>query len=140
MIHHSATDKGNAAVIDDWHKNGNHWKGIGYDFVICNGNGQHDGTVEVTFRWEEQIPGAHVGNTHDNWANVDGIGICLIGDFDKKAPSRKQMASLTKLVRFLQQRYRIPNSRVYGHKSTPGASSTKCPGRHFPMAQFKRSL
>ena len=140
MIHHSATKTGNAAIIDDWHKNGNHWKGIGYDFVICNGNGEHDGVVEVTFRWKEQIPGAHVGGTRNNWANVDGIGICLVGDFSKKSPSRKQMASLTKLVRFLQKRYKIPNWRVYGHKDTPGAGVTNCPGRYFSVSQFKRSL
>lgn len=140
MIHHSATKNGNAAIFDDQHKKINRWKGIGYDFVICNGNGKSDGTVEVTFRWKEQIPGAHVGGTRDNWANVDGIGICLVGDFSKKAPSRNQMASLTKLVRFLQGRYHIGNSKVYGHNETPGASSTKCPGRYFPMARFKRSL
>ena len=138
MIHHSATQNGNAAIIDDWHRNGNHWKGIGYDFVVCNG--KSDGLVEVTFRWKEQIPGAHVGGTPNNWANVDGIGICLIGDFSKRAPSQKQMASLTKLVRFLQKRYRISNSKVYGHNTTPGASGTECPGKYFPMSQFKRSL
>ena len=140
MIHHSATDKGNAATFDDHHKKVNHWKGIGYDFVINNGNGRSDGVVEVTFRWKEQIPGAHVGGTRNNWANVDGIGICLVGDFSKKGPSRKQIASLTKLVRFLQKRYNIPKYNIYGHKDTPGAGITNCPGRFFPMAQFKRSL
>ena len=140
VIHHSATDKGNAAIFDKHHRNVNHWKGIGYDFVINNGNGKSDGVVEVTFRWKEQIPGAHVGGTPNNWANIDGIGICLVGDFDKKNPSQRQLASLTKLVRFLQKRYNIPKYKIYGHNTTPGARSTNCPGRFFPMAQFKRSL
>ena len=140
MIHHSATRKGNAATFDDHHRNVNHWKGIGYDFVINNGYGKSDGVVEVTFRWKEQIPGAHVGGTAGNWANKDGIGICLVGDFSKRAPSKKQMKSLTKLVSFLQKRYNIPKYKVYGHKDTPGAGITNCPGRHFPMASFKRSL
>jgi len=39
VLHHSATSKGNAAFFNKAHEgrcddNGNHWKGIGYDFVI----------------------------------------------------------------------------------------------------------
>jgi N-acetyl-anhydromuramyl-L-alanine amidase AmpD len=139
MIHHTATTHGNAAEINGWHKDRG-WEGVGYDFVINNGNGARDGIVEVTFRWKEQIPGAHVGGTPNNWANVNGIGVCLVGDFSKRPPSRKQMASLTKLVRFLQKRYRVPTSRIYTHKNTPDAHPTDCPGKYFPMQQFLRSL
>ncbi len=141
IIHHSLTKQGNAAVFNNYHKNDHNWKGVGYDFVIGNGNGSDDGQVEVTFRWREQIAGAHTGKTPNNWANVDGIGICLVGDFGKTQPTGKQMRSLAKLIGFLQKRYRIPASRIYGHKDTPGfkKGGTKCPGK-FPMARLKRML
>jgi len=141
VIHHSGSDRGNEAIFDDWHRNGRHWKGIGYDFVIGNGSNSGDGQVEVTFRWFEQIAGAHVGNTPGNWANKDGIGICFVGDFMNTRPTSRQMQSLAKLVRFLQRRYNIPKSRIYGHRNTPGyTGGTKCPGRYFPMSSFKSRL
>ena len=63
MVHHSAPEYGNAAIIDKWHRERNHWEGVGYDFVIGNGTDSGDGQVEVTFRWRKQIPGAHCGGT-----------------------------------------------------------------------------
>ena len=140
VIHHSATEYGNAAIFDKWHRERNHWEGVGYDFVIGNGIDSGDGQVEVTFRWRKQIPGAHCGGTANNWANKDGIGICLVGNFDRTVPTKRQMESLLKLVRFLQKRYGIPKSRIYGHKYTPGARVTDCPGDRFPMARLKSML
>ena len=141
ILHHSATNSGSASVFDNYHKNGHNWDGIGYDFVIGNGKGSGDGQVEVTYRWKQQITGAHVGKTSGNWANEDGIGICLVGDFTKTSPSQKQMQSLVRLVRFLQKRYNISNYRIYGHNNTPGyTGGTKCPGRKFPMAKLKAML
>ena len=141
VLHHSATHKGNADKFDDYHKNGKHWMGVGYDFVIGNGNGSGDGSVEVTFRWREQIAGAHVGGTPGNWANEDAIGICLVGDFTKTGPTSRQMNSLVKLIRFLQRRYRVPKSRIYGHSNTPGyKGGTLCPGKNFPMYRLKQML
>jgi len=140
VVHHSATDNGNAAIFDKWHREGNHWEGVGYHFVIGNGTNSADGQVEVTFRWVQQKTGAHTGGTPNNWANRDGIGICLVGNFNKTYPTRRQMQSLTNLVRFLKKRYNIPKSRIYGHRTTPGAHVTDCPGRNFPMAAFKSAL
>jgi len=140
VVHHSATENGNAAIFDKWHREGKHWEGIGYDFVIGNGSDSGDGQVEVTFRWRKQIPGAHCGGTANNWANKDGIGICLVGDFNRTVPTARQMQSLLKLIRFLQRRYGIPTSRIYGHKTTPGARVTDCPGRKFPMGRLRAML
>jgi len=140
VVHHSATEYGNAAIFDKWHRERNHWEGVGYDFVIGNGSDSGDGQVEVTFRWRKQIPGAHCGGTANNWANRDGVGICLVGDFSRTVPTARQMQSLLKLIRFLQKRYGIPRSRIYGHKTTPGARVTDCPGRKFPMGRLKSML
>ena len=137
MVHHSATEYGNAAIIDKWHRERNHWEGVGYDFVIGNGTDSGDGEVEVTFRWDRQMPGAHCGGTPGNWANVDAVGICLVGNFDYTTPTTQQMQSLLKLVRFLKTRYGISDGSIYGHKSTPGARVTDCPGNKFPIARLK---
>lgn len=139
VIHHSGTENGNVAIFDKSHRESRHWEGVGYDFVIGNGTNSGDGQVEVTFRWRNQITGAHC-KTPDNWANEDAVGICLVGNFNYTAPTQRQMQSLLKLVRFLQSRYRIPKSRVYGHKTTPGARVTACPGERFPMAGLKSML
>lgn len=141
VIHHSATDVGNVASIDDYHRNVNGWDGIGYDFVIGNGSGQGNGEIESTFRWTGQKTGAHCKTDASNWANEDAIGICLIGNFNQTRPSSSQMNSLMKLVRFLSERYDIPASRIYGHSTTPGHSTkTECPGRNFSVSYVKNHL
>jgi N-acetylmuramoyl-L-alanine amidase-like protein len=140
VIHHSATPTGNAEIFDQWHREWNHWDGVGYDFVIGNGSDSVDGLVEVTFRWEQQRVGAHCGGTPGNWANEEAVGICLVGDFNQDDPTAAQMRSLVKLARFLQDHCGIPGARVYGHGSTPGARVTECPGRRFPMRQLRAAL
>lgn len=141
IIHHSATKSGDTAIFDKWHRENNHWNGVGYDFVIGNGSDSGNGQVEVTYRWQKQVTGAHCGGTPNNWANKDGIGICLVGDFNKTQPTNAQMQSLIKLVRFLQSRYGIPKSKIYGHGTTPGrVTDTDCPGRNFPMTWFKSQI
>ena len=139
VIHHSGTDSGNAAIFDKWHREGNYWDGVGYDFVIGNGTKSSDGRVEVTFRWSQQRTGAHC-KTPNNWANESAIGICLVGNFNNTVPTARQMQSLVKLITFLQQRYSIPKNRVYGHNTTPGAQKTDCPGKKFSMAHLKSML
>lgn len=139
VIHHSGTANGNMAIFDKWHREGNHWEGVGYDFVIGNGTDSPDGSVEVTFRWYQQMTGAHC-KTPGNWANENAIGICLVGNFDENLPSQAQMQSLTQLVRFLSARYRIPVNQVYGHNSMPGACVTNCPGRYFGLSSVRAML
>jgi len=140
VIHHSGTKNGNAAIFDRWHKQGNHWDGVGYDFVIGNGTNSADGQVEVTYRWRDQQTGAHCKVAGSNWANEKAVGICLVGNFNQTLPTSRQMQSLLKLVRFLQKRYGIPKGRIYGHNTTPGAKATDCPGKRFPMAKLKTLL
>jgi N-acetylmuramoyl-L-alanine amidase len=138
VIHHSDTDRGNVAMFDEEHKSRG-WEGVGYDFVIGNGSGSGDGEVEVTFRWRQQKTGAHC-KTPNNWANEEAVGICLVGNLEQRRPTRAQMQALEELVEFLQRRYGIPKTRIYGHRNTPGARPTECPGRNFPMARFKSML
>jgi len=138
VIHHTATKSGSVESIHAAHlknkdKNGNPWLGIGYHFVIGNGDGMPDGAIEPTFRWRTQIQGAHAGSTNKDY-NERGIGICLVGDFDKTPPTAAQRKSVKLLVQTMRAEYHIPAANVVGHKDIR-ASATECPGKLFPMAE-----
>ncbi|MCW8128983.1 MAG: N-acetylmuramoyl-L-alanine amidase [Planctomycetota bacterium] len=135
VIHHSASPTGSAASFDRAHK-ARGWDGLGYDFVIGNGQGSGDGQVEVGYRWSQQLRGAHAGNID---YNEHGIGICLVGNFEFERPTAKQMESLRNLVRFLQSKTGIPAASIIGHDHVPG-KDTQCPGRLFNMAGFRASM
>jgi len=134
VIHHSATSCGNAAEFDRHHRQERGWRGVGYDFVIDNGKGGPDGLVEVTFRWERQLTGAHAASRGNEY-NEHGIGICLVGDFERGYPTARQMEALVGLVNYLQERCNIPTANIMGHRDVPGAR-TKCPGKNFPWYEF----
>lgn len=127
VIHHSATDKGNAAEFDKIHREQRGWDELGYHFVITNGKGGSNGNVEVGSRWTKQKWGAHCGQTPNNEYNNHGIGICLVGNFCSRRPSAKQLASMDELVLYLVKKYKIPANCVIGHCDAPNAH-TKCPG------------
>jgi hypothetical protein len=141
VIHHSATGSGSAAQFDRAHRDRG-WDGLGYHFVIDNGNGGPDGRVEVGPRWTEQMHGAHTGGTPENEYNELGIGVCLVGDFRGSMPSSRQLAGMRRLVAYLCWRYNIPPENVITHQDAPGAN-TECPGEllhAYVHGQFKRQL
>lgn len=127
VIHHSASNTGNAAEFDKFHKKVKKWSnGLGYDFVIGNGRGSGNGQIETGPRWIRQIDGAHAGIKE---YNKHGIGICLVGNFEDDRPTENQIASLVSLIRYLQDRFNIPSENVIMHRHV---KSTDCPGEHFP--------
>ncbi len=132
VLHHTATEMGDVAAINREHQqrkdsSGAHWRGIAYHFLIGNGRGMQDGAIEPTFRWTEQSDGAHAGSLKHN---ERGIGICLVGNFNKTPPTRKQLASLKSLMDWLQQEAGIPAERVLRHSDI---KTTDCPGRKFSL-------
>jgi hypothetical protein len=132
VLHHSATTGGSVASIDAVHRRqkdaqGQPWLGIGYHFVVGNGSAMGDGEVRPTFRWRRQLPGAHAGE-HDY--NEHGIGVCLIGNFNEQAPTTRQLAAVTSLIKSLSQQYAISRERIVRHADV---HATLCPGRLFPM-------
>lgn len=134
VLHHSGTDSGSAASFDRSHRNRG-WDGLGYHFVIGNGHGTGDGKVEVGYRWTKQKTGAHAGRPRPsvNLLNEQGIGICLVGNFNNEPPTKKQRASLHRLLNWLSARCGIPKARILVHRD---CKVTECPGRHFPAREF----
>ncbi|MFC1509596.1 N-acetylmuramoyl-L-alanine amidase [Candidatus Omnitrophota bacterium] len=136
IIHHSATDVGNALNFDSAHIK-KRWKGLGYHFVIDNGTaGKQDGQIETSPRWLNKENGAHC---KADGMNYKGIGICLVGNFSEDKVSTKQMDSLLYLVNELKERYNIPDSHILGHGQVKGAN-TECPGTRFPWNKFRSKL
>jgi hypothetical protein len=137
VIHHSATTKGGAKTFDKYHREKNGWDELGYHFVIGNGTDTSDGRIEVGPRWYKQKHGAHC-KTPGNYYNEHGIGICLVGNFDKTRPTRRQLRSLTSLLRFLQAECHIGPGQITAHGLVTG--KTACPGRQFPLALVRRAV
>lgn len=137
IVHHSATSSGNACSFDYFHRKVRHMeRGMAYHFLIGNGRGLGDGTVQPGSRWLLQQPGGHVRSEH---MNEIAIGICLVGNCDKSPPTARQKQSLTGLIRYLQGKHRIPRSRVIGHREVKGAR-TECPGKHLSMVSLRKGL
>jgi hypothetical protein len=132
IIHHSDSAYGSAAIIDQWHR-ARGFDELGYHFVIGNGTNSGDGQVEVGPRWPKQKWGAH-DNALDNRFNTNGIGICLVGNFNDTHPTPKQLHSLIRLVVYLMRTYNIAPDHVLGHGET---KVTECPGRYLNVAVIR---
>jgi N-acetyl-anhydromuramyl-L-alanine amidase AmpD len=137
IIHHTATDIGNALLVNRSHHDRGFWNGIGYHFIIDNGTlGKGDGQIEVSPRWIKQQVGAHckAGGMNDI-----GIGVALVGNFNIDLPTNAQIQSLDYLLRTLSRQYRIDLNHIKGHKGIDGAS-TDCPGKRFPLVNVRQCL
>ena len=117
IIHCSATPEGQdvkTETIRDWHINGNHWKDIGYHYVIELDGSIHKGR-------DESLIGAHCPGQ-----NAYSIGICYVGGCDahkrlsngqfapKDTRTEAQKQSLLKLLKELKVKY--PNATIHGHR------------------------
>lgn len=137
VVHHSATKRGNAKMFEKYHKAKGMENGLAYHFVINNGTcDRYDGQLEIGNRWKKQLPGGH---SRQAWVNEAGIGICLVGDFNKARPTWRQMRTLINLVQELRKKYNIPIKNVVGHGRIKGEKS-QCPGRYFPWSDFYAQL
>jgi len=137
VIHHSATENGNAKIFDKSHRKRGFWNGLGYHFVIDNGtSGTRPGQIETGDRWYRQMNGAHCNAMG---MNEIGIGVCLVGNFDEQSITPEQLQSAAWLVKSLQWRYGISANHVIRHCDVKG-KDTDCPGNRFPWHSFQRLL
>ncbi len=135
IVHDSGTDDGSAESVGAAHERLGR-DGLGYHFVINNGSGERDGTIEIGFRWQQQISGTYLDGPGADWFNSHAIGICLIGDADTGRFSDSQLRELIWLVRRLQDRFGIPREAVYAQI---GSDSHRV-SPHFPDAWFRSTL
>ena len=153
VIHHSATPAGDSVTLNRQHT-ASGLAGLGYHFVIGNGQGLGDGLVEVGYRWNRQLAGAHVASasatesrngldrsslsTSDaDQYNRHSIGICMIGNGNRREFTDRQSHELITIVRALQAQFGIPGAAVYLHSDLSKVSS---PGKFFPTAEFEAQI
>ena len=137
IIHHSATPVDDAMNMHRVHKARGMKNGLAYHFVISNGSRKaSDGEVFIGGRWKGQLDGGHVKK--QSW-NKTCIGICLIGNFELRPPSSRQLTALEGLCEYLMKRCGISKSEVTTHKILhPG--HTACPGKYLSLPSFIRRL
>lgn len=136
VIRDTGRGAGNASQIDASHKRLG-LGGLGYHFVITNGNGGDDGELEIGYRWDMQFSGNHTRGKQASWYNEHAIGICLVADGDRQGPTQAQLDRLVNVVRQLQERFNIPRQYV---RVNFGVQSGKYGSRLFPTADFTRRI
>jgi LysM repeat protein len=130
--HHSGIEQGNAKIYDRGHRERGMEHGLAYHFVIGNGRDSGDGQVEIGPRWVKQLRGGHVRRTE---VNDVGIGICVVGNFQNRRPSTRQMAAFTALVDHLGTEVVNNRWKFMVHREVD-RNHTVCPGRNFPIRQM----
>ncbi|MDW8308689.1 MAG: N-acetylmuramoyl-L-alanine amidase [Verrucomicrobiales bacterium] len=137
VLHHSGVNVGSVQSMDRYHREERHMEhGLAYHFVIGNGNGMADGEVVPTRRWHGQLDGGHLASEAQNKV---ALGICLVGNFDQRKPTERQMESLQALVEALLKRCRLSPSAVKTHQQI-NVVKTRCPGRLFPFQRLMREI
>jgi len=134
VVHNSGTRQGSAKAFEYYHLHVRKMpNGLAYQFVIGNGSSTGDGEIEIGNRWRRQINGGHV---HSDYLNNIALGICLVGDFNRDQPTRKQLEALEELTRYLRQRVGKIDHKwaiVKAHREiNPPRWPTDCPGDRFP--------
>ena len=99
---------------------GNMTQGANFHFVVDNarnGLGNPDGYVQRGLAWQEQLSTAPYFSwpyltPHHYSAYANAVGVCIIGDINRKGYSSRQIRSTVSLIKALERRLNIPNSCV----------------------------
>ncbi|MBC8421522.1 N-acetylmuramoyl-L-alanine amidase [bacterium] len=137
VVHHLGQPAGSPETLDRSHRKSG-LSGLGYHFLIGNGNGLGNGDVHVGYRWLNQNAGAKpVGVDESRW-NQGTISICLIGNGNRRPFTEQQLNHLSYLVQRLQFELSINSDHVLlAHEI---GSPTTSPGKYFAEAQFRSQL
>ena len=101
VIHHSATPVDDAMNMHRVHKARGMKNGLAYHFVISNGSRKaSDGEIFIGTRWKGQLQGGHMKQAS---LNQTSIGICMIGNFELKPPTSKQLQLLCLMISTCEQ-------------------------------------
>lgn len=137
VIHHTASDKGSLQSVEMYHRQKRKMEnGMGYHFLIGNGNNMKDGEIAIGNRWKRQIKGGHLASERQNEV---ALGICLVGNFEVNKPTAAQMKSLYALTAYLTRRCGVPKKNVTTH-TLINIRPTACPGKHFSLQRVLDQL
>lgn len=134
VAHHSGIEDGNARTYDREHRRRGYENGLAYHFVIGNGRDSGEGEIEIGTRWTRQIQGGHVRSEE---YNEHGIGICLVGNFENRSLTERQLASFTALVDWLRTEAPLGLTPSFTVHRWVDRNHTVCPGKHFPYTTMR---
>ncbi len=90
VLHGSRSSHGTAKLMDRYDATVRGMEqGSAYHFIIGNGAGAQDGLIETSRRWSQ------AGD------DSSSISVCLVGDFNEKAPSKAQLEAVDELMDYL---------------------------------------
>lgn len=105
-------------------------------FLIGSEDKFGDGRIVSTHLWKSQQAGRHV-NVPGTAFDAESIGVRVLSDTRREAPTRKQLAALIHLLRGLQVTFQIPPERVSLHSDW---DQPNCPGQEFPVQALREGL
>lgn len=111
------------------------WSDVGYHF----GFEYVDNVLVLRLGRSLEMSGAHTLEFNQN-----GIGICLIGNYDVQIPTVEQLNAIEELCKTLMKLYDISAKHIIGHhesyaiRNVPVAKS--CPGILFPINRLRERL
>jgi hypothetical protein len=107
--------------VHNYHRNGNGWAGIGYNWWIS-----FDGNIYEGRGWNQ---GAHASGY-----NATSLGIGFQGDFTKQTMPDAQLKAGIELNNWLMAELGLSTSAIVGHNQV---GNTACPGKNFRMTELK---
>jgi len=135
VAHHSGIEDGNATSYGREHRRRGYENGLAYHFVIGNGRDSGEGEIEIGSRWLQQVHGGHVRSEE---YNEHGIGICLVGNFEKRLIPSRQLASFISLVDWLRTDAPLGIEPTFTVHRWVDRNRTVCPGKYFPYTALSR--
>ncbi|XP_011300882.1 peptidoglycan-recognition protein SC2-like [Fopius arisanus] len=122
IIHHADSDgctsqaicQARVRAFQNYHMDHNNWDDIGYNFLVGE-----DGNIYEGRGW--RIRGAHSPSY-----NTKSMGICFIGNFQRRVPQPAAIKAAKALIDFGVANGEImTNYTLFGHRQT---TTTICPG------------
>jgi hypothetical protein len=114
VVHHSALPASDGPCeIQRLHQQQRGFADVGYHFMIDAGGLIYEGRP------------IHVRGAHVAGHNTGAVGLCLLGNFERTAPTPAQLASLSSLAIALHEAFGI--THLAGHRDLP-SQNTLCPG------------
>ena len=140
VLHHSATNvTGDGSMLADsimrYHQS--KWK-ASFPNYVCDYHYMVGPTGKVFKGQPEEFAGWHATNY---LINLESIGVCFLGNFEKERMSVSQFEAGVKLLKDIVNRYDIESENVLRHKDvvsdeTGRKNSTLCPGKYFPYEEM----
>ncbi len=132
ILHHSLTVDSktkSAEAIKRYHIETMGWKDIGYHHLIE----LVDKEYKIFKGREDNVAGAHTRGM-----NINSLGICCVGNYDKRFMDEDMFDLLADLVFCLCLKYMIPIDNIRRHNDY--APYKTCPGKYFPFDKLIKTI